>query len=330
FARQNILLPLLHRQTFEREVAEGLHLRDAGFAGTVLLVCAIGARWSGEPSVADAGLDCGWEWFDQVQLDGNRSRLLDHATLYDVQCYCLAAQFLKASAMPQTYWTLIGVGLRLAQACTGGKGRPRYHRLSRVHKRAFWALVYLDRIASVILGRTCSVQFSEFDVEPLLEVDDEYWEHPTHPFQQPVTKPSRIAFFNTLMRLNHILGSYSLNKVRTAFSIDDAWEAQAIAELDSALNNWRDQIPDHLRWDPMREDPVFFDQSVAIHTSYFILQITIHRPFIPMLRRAPTGVPSLILCTSAARACANVLDIQRRRNGCTPFPFNLVRILQCA
>ncbi|KAF7358738.1 Zn(2)-C6 fungal-type domain-containing protein [Mycena sanguinolenta] len=268
FARQNIFLPLLHRPTFERYVDDGLHLRDRGFAATVLLVCAIGARWSVEPTVADAGLDCGWEWFDQVQLDGKHPPLLGHPTLYDVQRYCLAAQFLKASAMPHTYWTLIGVGLRLAQdlgmhRSKGLIGAPSIE----VYK--YWSVLYL--------------------------------------------------------RLEHhdMQSQYSLKKVRTAFSIDDVWELQAIAELDSALNNWRDQLPNHLRWDPQREDPVFFDQSVAIHTAYFNLQITIHRPFIPMLRRAPTAVPSLILCTSAARGCANVVDVQRRRRGSIPFPLHL-------
>ncbi|KAJ6467873.1 fungal-specific transcription factor domain-containing protein [Mycena sanguinolenta] len=331
FTQHNAFVPLLHRPTFERAVAEELHSRDDSFAGTVLLVCAIGSRWSVDPSVASAGLDCGAEWFDQVQLTGNRSSLLGRGTLYDVQRYCLAAQFLRAASMPQSYWTLIGLGLRLAQDLGFHRGKSRNQVPSaerELQKRAFWVLMYLDRVASCILGRTCSMQFSDFDIEPLLEVDDEYWEHPTHPFQQPAHKPPRVAFFNTLMRLNHILAFtlqilYSLNKVRVASSITDSWEEQAIAELDSALNNWRDQVPDHLRWDPLRTDPVFFDQSVILWCSYYHLQITIHRPFIPMLRRAPTALPALTICTNAARACANVADVQMRRNGSVPSPLNL-------
>ncbi|KAF7378272.1 Zn(2)-C6 fungal-type domain-containing protein [Mycena sanguinolenta] len=335
FTRQNILLPLLHRPTFERSVAEKLHLRDDSFAGTVLLVCAIGSRWSVNPNMADAGLDCGREWFDQVELAGNSSCLLGHATLYDVQRYCLAAQFLKTSSLPQTYWTLVGVGLRLTQDLGLHRGKIRSEMPSaerELQKRAFWVLVYLDRVASCDLGRTCVVQFSDFDIPPLLEVDDEYWEHPTHPFQQPAHKPSRITFFNAMIRLSHILAFslhvlYSLNKIRDACSITEAWEEAAIAELDSSLNNWRDQIPDYLRWDPMREDPVFFNQSVTLWCSYYHLQITIHRPFIPMLGRKPTILPALTICTNAARACANLVDIQRRRNGSVPFPLNLTPVV---
>ncbi|KAJ7876717.1 fungal-specific transcription factor domain-containing protein [Mycena olivaceomarginata] len=329
FARQNIYLPLLHRPIFERAIADGLHLRDDGFAGTVLLVCAIGSRWSTGPGVCDPSLDCGWDFFNQVQLAGGS--LLRSPTLYDLQHYCLAAQFLVASSMPHIWWTLVGVGLRLAQGFGAHRGKARTESPSVEHelqKRAFWVLVYLDRLASCILGRMSSVNYFEFDVDLPLEVDDEYWEDEKHPFQQPAHKPSRIEFFNVMMRLNHILGFslkilYPLKKERTAFSINDSWLEQAIIELDSAFNDWRDQIPDHLRWDPMLDDPVFFDQSVALHCAFYHLQIVIHRPFIPMTRPASTGLPSLVICTNAARALANVVDVQRRYKGNIPRPLNL-------
>ncbi|KAJ7813924.1 fungal-specific transcription factor domain-containing protein [Mycena olivaceomarginata] len=329
FARENIYLPVLHRPTFERGVAERLHLIDTGFAGTLLLVCAIASRWSTDPRVADAGLECGWEWFDQVNLAANR--LLSQPTLYDLQHYCLAAQFLKTASMPQTWWTLVASLMRMQKDLGVHRSKARVEAPTvdrELHKRVFWVLVYLDRMASSVLGRTCSVRYFDYDIDLPLQVDDEYWDDHTHPFQQPAQTPSRMVFFNTLMRLSHILGFslpllYSLKKVRTTLSLDDAWEVQAIAELDSALNSWRDQIPDHLRWDPMREDPVFFNQSVMLHCAYYHLQIMIHRPFIPMLRHAPTALPSLTICTTAARACANVVDIQRRRQGDIARPLNV-------
>ncbi|KAJ7813925.1 fungal-specific transcription factor domain-containing protein [Mycena olivaceomarginata] len=318
FTRENIYLPVLHRPTFERGVAEGLHLRHAGFGRTVLLVCAIGSRWSTSPGMADndSNLECGWEWFDQVSLV--RNRLLALPTLYDLQTYCLAAQFLIAASLPRTWWNLVGVGLRLAQDLGVHRRKTRVETPSR----AFWVLVYLDRFGSSVLGRTCSVGYFDYDLELPLEMDDEYldWEHPTHPFQQPAHTPSRISFFNTLMRLSNILGFslqilYSFKKLSAVLSINDAWEEQAIAELDSAINAWRDKIPDHLRWDPLREDPVFFNQSVALRCAYYHLQIMIHRPFIPMLRPAPTALPSLTICTSAGPGM--------RREGDIPRPLNL-------
>jgi hypothetical protein len=51
FKHVNIELPLLHRPTFERDIAQGLHRRDATFGAVVLLVCAMGSRYSDDPRV---------------------------------------------------------------------------------------------------------------------------------------------------------------------------------------------------------------------------------------------------------------------------------------
>ncbi|KAJ6587582.1 fungal-specific transcription factor domain-containing protein [Mycena vulgaris] len=343
FEHVNVYLPLLHRPTFERGVAEGLHHRDDGFAAILLLVCAVASRWSDDPRVVAPGgtegvgvpkpvggrLACGWGWFDQVPLVGNH--LFGQAKLYDLQYYCLAVQFLDGSSAPQACWTLVGVGLRLAQDVGAHRRNSRVEKPSverELWKRAFWVLVYMDRSISSAMGRTCAIHHDDFDLDPPIECDDEYWEHPTHPFQQPPGVPSRVAFFTALLRLNHILAFslkilYSLTKMRVVFAIDDSWEEHVVAELDSALNRWRDEVPEHLRWDPAREDPVFFDQSVALYCGYSHLQILIHRPFIPMMRKsAPTALPSLAICTSAARTCANMVDVQRRRKGKVPVIIN--------
>ncbi|KAJ6477812.1 hypothetical protein C8R47DRAFT_1219719 [Mycena vitilis] len=293
FTHQNMYVPLLHRPTFERNIAEGLYLTNDGFAATVLLVCAIGSRWSADPSVTGVDLACGWEWFDQ-----------------------LAAQFLDGSSAPQACWNLVGLGLRAAQhiGCHRRTARIEVPSVEReLYKRAFW--------------------YEDFDIDLPVECDDEYWEHPTHPFQQPANIPSRVAFFNTLIRLQHILAwslkiLYGLNKVRVLFMVEDGWEANAVAELDSALNYWYDNVPEHLRWDSARENPTFFDQSVALHCGYYHLQILIHRPFIPMLRKSESAVglsplSCLAICTNAARSIANMVDIQRRRKDSVPIVINL-------
>ncbi|KAJ7738152.1 fungal-specific transcription factor domain-containing protein [Mycena metata] len=381
FMHQNLYVPLLHRPTFERSVAEGLHLSNGGFAATVLLVCAVASRWSTDSEVgllsADervgaGNLSYGWQWFDQARYAGGH--ILGPATVYDLQYYChfpaalatnshppdfpqLAAQFLDGSCAPQSCWTLIGFGLRLAQDigahrraalnhCVPG---PRRHTMltwveigtsvltwaevnevpsvrSESQKRALWVLVYMDNYMSAATGRPSALEDSDIDVEMPIECDDEYWEHPTHPFQQPPGVPSRITFFSCLLRLNFLLALssrilYSLNKTRAAFSLDEAFEANLVTELDSAMNSWHEQIPEHLRWDPARENPVFFNQSVALHCEYKHLVIYVHKRF---LREATPVLPSLAICTSAARACVSMVDIQRRRMGNVPTTFNLI------
>ena len=48
--------PLLHRPTFLRAVGAGQHRAEEGFGAVVLLVCALGARFSNNPATLLAGL----------------------------------------------------------------------------------------------------------------------------------------------------------------------------------------------------------------------------------------------------------------------------------
>ncbi|KAJ7131066.1 fungal-specific transcription factor domain-containing protein [Mycena epipterygia] len=345
FTRAHIYLPVLHRQTFERSVEVGMHHWDDGFAAVLLLVCAIGSRWSDDPRVllpAGKGkphVECGWQWFNQITPALSGNHFLRKGTLCDLQYYCLAGHFLLSSATREPAgWMLVGIGLRLAQDAgahlrTAHAEAPTVER--ELWKRSFWVLVYLDLYLSSLMGRTCAIQYDDFDVEPPIECDDEYWQDPTHPFQQPPGMPSRIAFFNALLRLSHILAFtlkvlYSLGKSRSRFTADDGWEEHFVVDLDSALNRWRDQVPEHLSWDPARADSVFFDQSVALHCRYCHLQIMVHRLFPTVRKAVPTGIPSMTVCTNAARACASMVDVQRRRNGNEPNAFNLSDVFSSA
>ena len=89
FSRLNIFIPLLHRPTFDRALAEGLHHRDDQFASVVLLVCACASRYSDDDRVLLDGEtsrnSSGWKWFNQVQVI--RKSLMSPPTLYDLQVY---------------------------------------------------------------------------------------------------------------------------------------------------------------------------------------------------------------------------------------------------
>jgi hypothetical protein len=92
FSHTNLLLPLLHRPTFDKGIKEGYHRQNSGFGATVLLVCATGSRYSTDPRVflpdANSEHSAGWKWFDQVQIVP-KSRLAP-PNLYDLQKYCVS------------------------------------------------------------------------------------------------------------------------------------------------------------------------------------------------------------------------------------------------
>lgn len=91
FENMNIFFPLLHRPSFDICLAKGLHLRDDGFACVLLLVCAIGCRFSDDPYVTHhpskkVQYPTGWELFHQVRR--LRRRFLPHS-IHDLHVYCV-------------------------------------------------------------------------------------------------------------------------------------------------------------------------------------------------------------------------------------------------
>ncbi|KAA1476286.1 hypothetical protein DENSPDRAFT_806972 [Dentipellis sp. KUC8613] len=332
FKHINVLMPLLHRPTFNAAVAEGLHHRDENFAGVLLLVCACGSRYSDDERVLLDGTDswhsAGWAWFSQVHMV--RKALLSAPCLYDLQMYSLFILYLQGCSGQIACWTMAGIGIRVAQD-VGAHRRKVYNPTRTVEdelwKRAFWVLVVLDRMMSAGLGRPCAIQEEDFDIDLPAECDDEYWTHPDpeQAFKQPAGKQSYMSFFICLVKLNQILAFalrtiYSINKSKILLGfVGQKWEQHIVAELDSALNKWIDSVPDHLRWDPTREDDTFFLQSASLYCTYYHLQILIHRPFIPSPRKpSPLSFPSLAICTNAARSCSHVVDIQHRRSPAVP------------
>ena len=138
---------------------------------------------------------------------------------------------------------------------------------------------------------------------------------------------------------------YSINKTKAVLGlVGHDWQQRIVAEIDSALNGWIDSLPEHrtyeasfeisdisltindwsVRWDPHMEDMVFLNQSALLYTSYYTVQITVHRPFIPSPRKPSLlSFPSLAICTNAARSCIHVLDGEWKRTGTASY-FHMV------
>lgn len=90
--------------------------------------------------------------------------------------------FLQGSSAPQACWTMVGIGIRLAQDVGAHRRKVYSHKLTvedELWKRAFWyafqttflgrssyvvllrVLVYIDRLVSSALGRPCAIQDEE-------------------------------------------------------------------------------------------------------------------------------------------------------------------------
>ncbi|VDB83334.1 unnamed protein product [Peniophora sp. CBMAI 1063] len=334
FNTSHLICPILHRGSFEADIAAGKHLVDEAFGSVALLVCATGARLSDDPRVL---LDhperpghlhsAGWAWYSQVQLVRNAA--LAAPTLYDLQAVALSTVFTTGASPARSSWILTSTGIRMAM----DMGIHRQHKAVRntlegeLWKRAFWVLVFLDVWNSSFLGRPTAIALDSFDVDFPTDVDDKYWtaDDPEKAFVQPPGEYSGAAYFVCNLKLNlihaHALRTiYSPDKDRLIARLgQDEWERRVVIELDSALNRWADSVPDYLRWDDVLLEPGVESnrnkvlQSSVLHLMYQYTRITIHRPFIASPHGdSPLSLPSLTICTSAARAVVHLMQAQRR------------------
>ena len=92
FVHLNPVAPLLHRPSFERQIAQGVHLHKSSFGTVYLLVCAIASRYSDDPRVfvddVEGGVaehSAGWKYYEQVQMV--RRTLLGPPCLEDLQTF---------------------------------------------------------------------------------------------------------------------------------------------------------------------------------------------------------------------------------------------------
>ncbi|KAJ3852833.1 fungal-specific transcription factor domain-containing protein [Lentinula lateritia] len=342
FTHVNAYFPILHEPSFLRSISLDLHREDRHFGALVLAVCSLGARFSHDERIYEDGLNqshemdsthgaseqsIGWKWIRQIQPV--RRTFTAPPSLYEIQLYQIYVFFMQSSSTPEICWILVSIGVRFAQDV--GAHRKKQHDAkptveSELWKRAFWMLYVMDIFTSAFLGRPRSIGIEDFDIDLPLDCDDEYWENPDNPeqaFQQPPGKPSRVSYVVRFIKLMDILGL----AMRTIYSIrrSDMWTAMGltalqwnekiVAELDSSLNKWIDELPQHLRWDPSREDSEHFRQSVMLYTTYYWVQIQIHRPFIARPGEdSVLSFPSLAICANAARSCCHVMEVQRRRN----------------
>ncbi|KAF5350771.1 hypothetical protein D9758_010393 [Tetrapyrgos nigripes] len=294
FAGSNRSLPLLHRPLFESAVEGGLHLRDHDFGALLLATCATGSLYLNDgylPANSDI-FKSGLKWFQQIPLQ--HVALDDSVSLHRLQMLCLAGVYLNIVCGAGKGWALCGIAIRLCQ----GEGahrralREQYSDIveQELWKRLFWILIYFDTKLSMLYGRPRGTSAQDFDLDPLLECDDEELNSmdrstSVQSSPQPSGKlPAQAIFWNCFLRLGEILSfaQESLYSVRrselwTKMGIyGHDWNQRAVVELDSALNGWISSVPDH--------------------------------------RQNSEGqFPSLAICVNAAKSCIRVIETCIRR-----------------
>ncbi|KAJ7486889.1 fungal-specific transcription factor domain-containing protein [Mycena latifolia] len=336
FTRVNAFLPLLHRPGFEQCLSQRLHRHHIGFASTLLLVCAVGSLYLTNADVSNQERQAlGWRWYNQVELCGHKLR--HQPTLYDLQAYCLAAEFLIFTSNPRFCWSIVSFGLRLTEDMGAHRFKARTITAEEeLETRAVWILLLFDTQLSAALGRSPVFSPLEFDIDLASECNDEHWGI-SGPGYQPLGQPSIVVFFNCLLHLYRIL-LFTLQifycTTRTNMRLGITNLPAVALQVESALDKWFASIPPHLVWDPARPDTLFFDQSAAINCYYYYVRILVCRPFLPATRPGAQmhreGPPAVSKCTEAAQACISIADVHRRRRPDIPLLFSQTPVFTAA
>ncbi|KAL0573204.1 hypothetical protein V5O48_008757 [Marasmius crinis-equi] len=344
FHHVNILFPLLHRPTFERQWKGRLHERNIWFACLVMSIFAVASRWSQDlrvlpeseqnkpPEVIDWTLS-GWKYFAVcIGVHRMRRSLFFPASLFEIQTFNTLSLFLRGASTQTAAWLFITMGMRKAQDA-GAHRKTIYNRTPTVDdelwRRAFWMLVGLDRVTSAGLGRPCSVDEENFDLDPPLDIDDEYWENddPALAFRQPEGKPSKVTSFVLWLSLTDII-AFALRTIYTVrpssvlmAEMTPPTSEDLVKQLDNSLTKWVDQVPEHhsleiVRWSEDMQDHIISNQATMLYNTYHFTQILVHRPFMRPLRIAnldrnvSSTSSDLAICCSAAKSCVRIIEKQ--------------------
>ncbi|KAL7627617.1 Transcriptional activator of fatty acid utilization [Parahypoxylon ruwenzoriense] len=144
----------------------------------------------------------------------------------------------------------------------------------RLWKRIWWTLFTRDRSVAVALGRPCTINLDDSDVEMLTE--DDFLEDEPDNASGFAPDPIHVQFFLQYVKLCEIMGlvlsqQYSVaSKGRRQNAID-------LTHSDMALADWLQNCPKLVYW----EMPRHHFWSALLHSNYYTTLCLLHRAHMP-------------------------------------------------
>ena len=290
-------LPVLHEPSFRRDLATGLAETSMEFRRVVFAVLAVGSKFSDDPRVLGT---FGWFDSDMAQKEsppetargyafamavfGSGMNLFGAVSLREVQASTLHFLWLQTMLTPAWAWSWVAFLIRRAQDV--GMHRRVNSRWNssflddELRKRVFWALVVFDRHLSSTLGRTVSIRLDEMDLGLPADLSDAELDSlgamnlpfpRALPPRPPTAPPTDASAFRCLINLSAIVGIalrtiYPTLRKGGPEANEDAATVQKrnVAELDTLLNHFLEDLPSHLRWDPQQPNERWALQSGLI------------------------------------------------------------------
>ncbi|KAK7205630.1 fungal-specific transcription factor domain-containing protein [Myxozyma melibiosi] len=313
------LFPILHiptfRSDFQRLYSSSTLLGKEEFLVQLYLVFAISARQTSSAVPESADL-YERQWRKLLCTIEHKNSLKTLQTLILAQIYtCLMGQ---DSDLWQFKMKAIGMALRL------GLNRPKEqfssHRLSplelELRLRAFWSAFSLDAFSSAALGMPPILRLDDIACEYPTDIDDEFMSDKTEHCTPLPNKETKVSAAIELARFSRVL-----SRILTSLYYSPSNSTRSynkILALDKELNDWRDRVVPHLKFEikspvpssELRQHP----RAPCLAIAYHYARILIHRPTVTLPESSDLRKSSILAMTESATAIIGITSHLRLRD----------------
>lgn len=315
------LFPVLHKPTFlrvyEEFVADPEKVKNHHKLAQLYLVFSIASLSSEQPDLQQIA-SCETQW--QRSLE---AILMDN-TMLTLQCLVLALMYCatRADYKRLQYYKGIAVGLSHRLGLHQSQKRFSFGALTiETRKKVFWTLYTLDCFSAAILGLPKILKDDDIHAEYPSDTDDEYV---TEKGFQPSLpgEHTRISSALALFRASRILGKV-LDKIYPAAASHEL-SLQQMAALESELNDWSDNLPQHLKLTFKQDKPstdVTGSRSPLLSLAYYYTRTLIYRPAISSSLGAKAA-SAMISVGESSKRMIQIVQLLEERNMSFSFCLN--------
>lgn len=295
---------------------------------------ANGGPWS-SPFLLSAIFACVSKFSDRIEVRDDPTEPRTAGRRFFIRCEEMLATVLSTSSLPtivgllllgSTFnarglaskgWLYTGYALRMVYDLglhLNCEETAENAEETEIRRRVFWGAFICDKLQSLYLGRSVTIQLQDAHVpRNFLDTFEEHelwtpYMDPKFPVPDAVPVPTPIHSVSTFQQL--CLLSKIMTRVINRFYVVGATAENTkshLQSIDDALSNWYKGLPTHLMFEPWVEEvnqpAAVAPNIILLLTTYNTLVILLHRPFIfdGHLRPATISEASRERCSIAAR-----------------------------
>jgi len=302
---------------YEEFVADPEKIKNNHTLAQLYLVFSIAALSSEHPDLQQITV-CETHW--QRSLDA----ILMDDTMITLQCLLLAMMYctIRADYKRLQHYKGIAVGLSHRLGLHQSQKRFSFGVLTiETRKKVFWTLYMLDCFSAAMLGLPKLLKDEDVHAEYPADIDDEYV---TEKGFQPSLpgEHTRLSSALALFRGSRILAKV-LEKIYPSATSHDL-SLQQMSALGAELDDWNDQLPQHLRLTFKQDKPstdITGSRSPLLALAYYYIKVLIYRPAMSS-GLGDKAAPAMIAVGESSKHIIQIVQLLEERSMSFSFCLN--------